>query len=266
MLPTVTLPYLGTIPTYGVVLAVYFACAILLLHRIAGSLGVDRRRVLGAVSVGVPSGIIGSRLLDMLEYSDRYHSVADVLGRSGSSIYGGLILDFIVTVAYARVVGLPLLFLLDAGAPLVAFGEAASRVGCFFNGCCYGIEWNGPFAVHFPPNSFAFGDQVIRGIIAAGSATTIGVHPVQLYSAFTSTVAGIWLMRRLRLRGSDGTAFFSVLVFYGCLRLAMAPLRVEALPSMKVFSLVFIAVGTFGLAFVRRTRRPSPVCLPGMAS
>jgi len=37
----------------------------------------------------------------------------------------------------------------------MTLGEAMTRVGCFLNGCCYGVPWNGALAVVFPRESFA---------------------------------------------------------------------------------------------------------------
>jgi len=252
MLATVSLPYVGTTPTYGLVLAIYFMLALPILIRVAARQGIDRGAVLGALLVGVPAGIIGARLLDALEYHDRYRGLTDLLGRNGSSIYGGLILALLIMVPYTRIVRIPLLRLLDAGAPFIAFGEAASRIACFLNGCCYGVEWDGPFSVRFPAGSFAFADQMHHGLLTASAASTLRVHPVQLYSALVSTAVGVWLLRRQQSQPREGSTFSMALIFYGVLRLAVAPLRVEALASMKAFSCVFIAIGILGLVLSQR--------------
>ncbi len=135
------------------------------------------------------------------------------------------------------------------------------------NGCCYGVPWSGPLAVVFPHESFAFHDQVARGLLPPGALHSLAVVPVQLLSAavaFVAFAALLWLFLRPH---REGTVFYAFLVFYGVLRLAMAPLRQEALASMKVFSVVFIAVGALGLLLGRReapaptkaSRRLSPV-------
>lgn len=38
---------------------------------------------------------------------------------------------------------------------LVPFTHAFGRFGCFMAGCCYGMPYSGPFAVHFPESSLA---------------------------------------------------------------------------------------------------------------
>lgn len=39
--------------------------------------------------------------------------------------------------------------------PWVPFVHAFGRVGCFMAGCCYGMEYYGPFAIRFPYNEFS---------------------------------------------------------------------------------------------------------------
>jgi len=59
----------------------------------------------------------------------------------------------------------------DLIAPSVMLGYAIGRIGCFFNGCCYGAPTNLPWAVSFN----------INGVMTPS-------HPTQLYSSFLSFV------------------------------------------------------------------------------
>lgn len=265
MLPRVQIPLIGhEVSTYGIVLTVYVYIALLLTIRLNAHYGIDSRTTVTTFAVGIVAGIVGARLLDMLEYPSRYSTLASVLGRNGSSIYGALIAAFLVASAYSAARGIPPLTLLDAGAPAMALGEAMSRLGCFLNGCCYGIPWRGKLAVTFPPESFAFRDQVARGLLPSNAAYSLPVHPVQLYSACLALIGFLYLVSRHRQPHRTGQIFFAFLIFYGVLRLLMAPLRVEALPTMTVFSLVFILVGTLGIvaAQVAGTRVATVPVLP----
>ena len=42
----------------------------------------------------------------------------------------------------------------DAIAPAIPFFHVFGRIGCHLAGCCYGMEYHGPFAVTFPFNEF----------------------------------------------------------------------------------------------------------------
>jgi len=58
--------------------------------------------------------------------------------REGFVFYGGFILATLTAVVYTRLKRLPLAKLADVFAPSIALGHAFGRMGCFFNGCCYG--------------------------------------------------------------------------------------------------------------------------------
>lgn len=260
MWPLVHVPVLDlTIPTYGFVRAVYFAIALWLILRLNNRQGIDRSITLTAFALGVPIGLIGARLLDMLEYASHYRSWTDAFGRDGSSIYGAFGAVLLFLWAYCRRVGVSFLRFLDAGAPVMALGEALTRIGCFSNGCCYGRPWNGPWAVTFPPESFAFRDQVATGLLAPTAPHSLPVHPVQLYSMgvmLVVTAALLWWFYR---QPPAGHVFFAFLISYGTLRLGVIPVRTEVLSSMIVFSILFVAVGLAGLLLTtRHVPKPAP--------
>jgi prolipoprotein diacylglyceryltransferase len=71
-------------------------------------------------------------------------------------------------------------------------------------------------------------------------------------SAGLSLVAFVALLRMFLRPHRDGAVFCAFLLFYGALRLGMAPLRQEALRSMVAFSTLFVVVGTVGLLLGRR--------------
>jgi phosphatidylglycerol:prolipoprotein diacylglycerol transferase len=267
MWPTVAVPGLGEWPTNGLIRATYFLAALALVLHLNSRQGIAFRITLRAFAFGVPVAAIGARLLDMIEYTGRYHSLADVLGRNGSSAYGALFAIFAFLWLFTRWQGVPYLRLLDAGAPAMALGEAMTRIGCFLNGCCYGTPWTGPWAVIFPPTSFAFRDQVASALVPATAPHSLAVHPVQLYSLLAMLCVALGLIWWFYRRPPAGGVFFGYLVAYGGLRLAVGMVRVEALSSMKVFSVVFILVGLIGLCRTGRQKTdPGAAASPSSAS
>jgi phosphatidylglycerol:prolipoprotein diacylglycerol transferase len=258
VLPAVPLPFLNApLSTYAIVRTVYVFAAFVLVLRLNERQGIAARITLTAFAIGVPAGILGAHVLDMLEYWGQHGGLRDMFSPTGSSIYGAFLVVIPVVWLYVRSQNVSPLRFLDAGAPAMALGEAMTRIGCFLNGCCYGIPWNGPLAVVFPPASFAYRDQIARGLLAPGAFHSLPVFPAQLVSsgaAFGALLVLLWLFRRPH---AEGHLFFVFLAFYGVLRLAMAPLRQEALRSMIVFSVAFIAAGTLGLLLSRR-EAPTP--------
>jgi phosphatidylglycerol:prolipoprotein diacylglycerol transferase len=196
--------------------------------------------------LGVVAGHVGARLLDTIEYA-RPFAFRALLGEGGSSIYGGLILSFVVVAVGATLFGVSVGRFFDGCAPAVSLAEATTRLGCFFAGCCYGTAWAGPLAVSFPPQSVAFIQQVKRGLLPPDAPHSLAVHPVQLYSVGLALLITIFLLLLFRRRHYPGDVFFAFLISYGCLRLLVAPVRVEKLRSMTMFSVLFVLCGVIGI-------------------
>ena len=98
---------------------------------------------------------------------------------------------------------LPLAKLVDVFAPSVALGHVFGRLGCFFNGCCYGKACALPWAVNFPL------PHVMHGI---------PVHPTQLYEAFGNLVIFAGLTAFYRHKRFDGQIWWLYVLSYGALR------------------------------------------------
>jgi phosphatidylglycerol:prolipoprotein diacylglycerol transferase len=140
--------------------------------------GIDPLHLSRLFLVILLTAVVGSRLLYVAEHAAAY--AADPwrvvrLSEGGLSMYGGLGLALVASVLYARTIGVPFAVLADVCAPSLALGEALTRIGCFLNGCCFGIPSNLPWGVTFPdasPAGHAFPDTAL--------------HPAQLYAALWS--------------------------------------------------------------------------------
>jgi prolipoprotein diacylglyceryltransferase len=96
------------------------------------------------------SGLIGARLLYMIQYSHQFgdHSIVGLLGAFFKIWEGGIIF---YGSALGGAIGYGLFYwfvmrrldisgwrLADSVAPLLALGLAIGRIGCYLNGCCWG--------------------------------------------------------------------------------------------------------------------------------
>jgi phosphatidylglycerol:prolipoprotein diacylglycerol transferase len=113
----------------------------------------------------------------------------------------------------------------DLAAPGIAIGLFFGRMGCFFNGCCYGKETDSRFGMVFPRWSVPWRAQLDAGRIHPGEAMH-AVHPTQLYEALACLVisALLYFVVRPRKR-KDGEVIAALAVFYGVARFAVEALR-----------------------------------------
>ncbi len=124
MLPFVRLPMLGTaVCTYAIVGTVYVFLALVLTLRLNGRQGIGTRITLTAFALGVPAGILGAHVLDMLEYWGQHGGLGDVLSATGSSIHAAFLVVFPAIWLCARSHGVSPLRFLDARAPAMARGR-----------------------------------------------------------------------------------------------------------------------------------------------
>ena len=150
--------------------------------------------------------------------------------QGGLAFYGGFLFAAPVGIWYAKRKNLGGWRVADLTAPMIAFGQSIGRLGCFFNGCCYGKHTDGPFAVSFPDHPH--------------------VHPTQLYeSAGTLAIfCFLYFVVRPRKR-AHGQVFAALLVLYGILRFALEFLRdderglLAGLSTSQWIALPLVALG-----------------------
>ncbi len=178
--------------------------------------------------VGIPSGVIISRLLHVLDsivvaklhpelaatgqVFDYTQDPIKILGGEGLTAYGAVLGAALGVWIYCRITKLDMGYVIHTLAPAIISAQAIGRIGCTLNGCCYGIACNLPWCVEYTnPDSVGFGAGV--------------VHPTQIYEIiFNLIVFGVlWkLMSKVR---PDGTLFLIYLALYSAWRVGIDFIR-----------------------------------------
>ena len=155
--------------SYGVMVAVGFAVAAFLIYRHAGRLSLNKDKIIDMLVLMLLFGIAGGRLLyvmlNLSYYFARPLEIFD-LSKGGLVWYGAFIAGFITAITYARLNKLDFWLVMDLIVPYTALAQAFGRIGCYLNGCCYGVE---------SPAGYIF------GVVFPDSCAAR--HPAQLYSA-----------------------------------------------------------------------------------
>jgi prolipoprotein diacylglyceryl transferase len=131
------------IHTYGVLVAIGFMVGLAVAAWRARREGVDPDRITDLGAWLVVSGMLGGKLFHIIYFSGTtsctaWHQQGVRSLREGFVFYGGLIVATLTAAAYTTVKKLPFFRVADIFAPSLALGHAFGRLGCFFNGCCYG--------------------------------------------------------------------------------------------------------------------------------
>jgi phosphatidylglycerol:prolipoprotein diacylglycerol transferase len=207
-----------SIPSYGVMLAVSFLIAILLVKRAAKHLAISPVIIENLAFYLMLGVIIGGRLLYVVFHWPQYEY--DLLGiirvwEGGMMFYGGFLGGLIASLFYLRKENLSVLLFGDLTAPAIALGEFFTRTGCFLNGCCFGTPSSLPWAVKFP-------EHCVAGSSPVGD---YALHPTQVYTSLFSIALFFFLNKRLYRQHNTGEIFSLYLVFGGIFRFSIDFIR-----------------------------------------
>ncbi len=159
--------------------------------------------------------ITNLRYVKLFAHAERFSDVVWILGKlfGGSVFYGGLIGACIAGLLFIRIAKLPLKVYMDRCALFAPLFHGFARIGCFFGGCCYGVE-----------STFGF-------CAVGNTLTDIGEvcrFPVQLLeSALNFAIAlVIWIL--LSKQKLEGKLFYLYLSLYAAVRFSDEFLRGDA--------------------------------------
>jgi len=112
--------------------------------------------------------------------------------------------------------------MLDRTTPALMAILAAARIGCFLQGCCYGIV--SPYGFAFPRGSAVHAEQVAQGIVGLHDHS-LPVLPLQFVEAAVCVGLAIWSIRAAREKRTE--VFAGALVAYSLSRFTLEFLRAD---------------------------------------
>jgi phosphatidylglycerol:prolipoprotein diacylglycerol transferase len=220
-----------TLYFYGVMIAIAFLLVLFLARRRATSFGFRPEFISDFCFYVLLAGIAGARLFYVLEHYSYYQEhllEIPMLFKGGLVFYGGLITALLTSVVLLKKHEYDWRIFADFFIPYLPLGHALGRVGCFMNGCCYGVT------------------------------TLWGMHPVQLYEAILNLAICMFLLflrhRKLKPKGAllpiymlmYGIGRFVLEFFRGDTVLLWGPLRVS-----QGVSALFIIVALVLYSFLK---------------
>lgn len=207
------------IRSYGLLLALSFLIGIYFSIYRAKKRNVDPNHIMDLSVILIISAIVGSRLLYVLFHLDEFKGhwtdtfnpfqSNGQIGIAGLTVLGGVILSFLSSFIFLRLRKLSFYKIADIMIPAVGFGIFLTRIGCFLNGCCYGLpcDAGSHLCVTFPLNS------------AAGSHFPgVPLIPAQLYSSLYGLIIFAVLLFAERWKKFDGFLLALFFILYGIAR------------------------------------------------
>ena len=219
-----------TLYSYGLFVALGIALAITLSSKEAARRGMVPSDILDIFMAIIVGGLLGGRLL-FVAINWKYYAggpFLDILNltEGGLAFQGAFVGAILSAAVIIRMKKMSFWRVGDLIIPYLALAQALGRIGCFFNGCCYGKEAVCGLGVTFP------GEEVVR-------------MPVQLYSSLGLLLIFLILLRLGEKRRFDGYVFCMYLIIYSVFRFLMDFLRGDDLAAVFAITLSqTISLGT----------------------
>ena len=260
---------------HGLFTALGIALGVWLAVRLARRARISEDDAMSIAVVSVFSGIIGARLLWVLEHTDQIGSVGDIfaLTDGGISIYGAMIGGVLGGFLYVtlRKPAFPKWVALDVAAPGMILGQAVGRFGDFVNGEHFANASDLPWAFRYThpltdgPWTSPQSDGWYRGARGFEGEEAVAVHPVAGgYEPILDfmILGGLFLLRRRGVGAGWGFTFY---VFaYAAVRGLLSLLRTDEAAiagALSVPQLLALLTGAAAIwmALHLRRHRQAPV-------
>jgi phosphatidylglycerol:prolipoprotein diacylglycerol transferase len=213
-------------------------CGARLLHRRSGG-AAPPAALLGLLGGAVVATFAGARLHFLLLSPDLLRDggfgvLRGGLGDDGAGlrITGGLLAGAAVVLALGPAATghrLGRAAIADVVVPLAGVAIALGRLGCFADGCCFGVRCAGAWCVRFPASSPAYWSHVAQGLLPPDAhGGSLPVHALQLYLGAAGLLALAASASSLLRRAPDGSRALVFVAVLAALRSAIEPLRESA--------------------------------------
>lgn len=246
------------IQTYGLMMAIGFILCYVASKHLSKVTGRDPNAVDTLIVLAAVGGVIGARIVHVIqnwgaEFSDGRWMNAFKVWQGGLVFYGGFLLATALILIYALLRKEGIRALGDFCVVFVPLGHAFGRLGCFFNGCCYGGVTTSWLGIRYPHHSEPWRHQVAEGALSPFMAQSLPVWPTQLMEAAGCLVlfGVLWWLYRTK-RAVRGLCAGVYLVGYACLRFGIECLRDDPRGDLH-FGLTFsqcISLGLFVLGVI----------------
>ena len=239
-----------TVYTYGLMIAIGIIAAYYVADKRGKKMGLDTSHLDSLAFWAVVSGFLGSKLLYWLTRLPDIFTDPSILLNLGDGwvVYGGIIGGIFGGWLYCHIKGMNFWTWFDLIIPEVALAQGFGRIGCFFAGCCYGVEVSSGFGLVFPADSIAPGD--------------VPLFPTQLISSAFDFLLFFVLIRIARKQTFQGEIAVIYLLCYSIGRFIIEFFRGDlirgvynSLSTSQIIS-IFMALAAIGLWIWLKKHKP----------
>lgn len=222
---------------YGLIMALAMVFGVICAYFLCKIKKYDLSMPIDLALFALPCAIVGARL-----YYCIFNGVSSFweifeVWKGGMAIYGGVIGGFLGVLWCCRLKKYSLARACDIAAPCLIIGQSIGRIGCYFAGCCYGVETLNPALQVFPLSVLINGHWHLATFF---------------YEAFLNLIGFVVLVLIFSKTQKKGITTSWYLIIYGVIRFILEQFRDPAelltigntgLRVSQVLSLVLIILG-----------------------
>ncbi|MHC4242418.1 MAG: prolipoprotein diacylglyceryl transferase [Planctomycetota bacterium] len=200
-------PRIGPVPTYSIFYILSIVSHFLVCYFIAKRLGL-RRRVWIVTGICYVVGMtVGAKILfDIQNAQFDLRALLSIRHYMRGGMWGGLLAYFILALPLVLILAKNRRAALDLVAISIPVPWIFAKIGCLFNGCCYGKASSLPWAITFPEG-------------ARGAPAGVSLHPTQIYEILV-VVCILIVFKKLKYEKWRGAMLLWFLTLYGTGRAA----------------------------------------------
>ncbi len=211
------------VPLYGTLIVAAYLIGVVIAIRNAKKYNLPKEDIIFASTYAGIGLVVGAKLLYFVALFPKLMNHFDLLFQypveflelafGGYVFYGGFIGVVLGIWIYCARYKVPKMAMANSLIPVVPFIHSIGRIGCFMAGCCYGIQYDGPFCVHFPVNELV------------PELNEVPRFPVQLLESGLNMMLFVALMIYGRKKRQDTKMFGIYLISYSIIRFILEFLR-----------------------------------------
>lgn len=235
---------------YGMIIALGFLLAYIIISKEAKRTGQDEENYLDLILWMIIPAILGARLYYIIfSWSDYFQkgkgflqTFKDVINirNGGLAIYGGVIAGVIVGYVFCKKKKLKFSLVADTAVMGILIGQILGRWGNFFNREAFGEYTDSFLAMSIPVDYYG---KNISGLVNSGVITSkmaenvavydgmqwISVHPTFLYESLWNLMLLVFIIIYRKHKKFDGELFLMYVWGYGLGRVWIEGLRTDSL-------------------------------------
>ena len=204
-----------TVTYYGFLIALAMGMGVFIACKLAKLRGLKSDDILLLACYILPLAILGARTYYVIFSGESYSFLEFFkIWEGGLAILGGVIGGAVAIILFCLIHKKNFLDIADIAIISLILGQGIGRIGCYFAGCCYGIEVTDPSLMWFPLST------KIHGV------WHLSTFFYESFSCFV--IFGIFMFLILKKVKTRGIMSSLYLICYGTVRFILEALRDES--------------------------------------